>query len=142
MISTSMTDKEMKSNRIGWDLLIDIDCKYLEYSKKAAYAIVEALKKNGVKHIGVKFSGGKGFHIIVPFRAFPEEISGKKTCDMFPDWPRLVCYYLKEQSRPFLEAEMADEDLSESNFKVGVRCEKCKNSKNSKSYSNNCIIYI
>ncbi len=127
LIHTSMTDKETKENRIGWDLLIDIDCKYLEYSKKAAYAIVEALKKAGVKNIGVKYSGGKGFHIIVPSKAFPVDMSGKKTCDMFPEWPRQICYYLKEQSRPFLEAQMANEDLSESNFKVGVRCEKCKN---------------
>jgi DNA-directed RNA polymerase subunit RPC12/RpoP len=127
-IQTGMADTELKALRVGWDLLIDIDCKYLEYSKKAAYSIIQALKSCGVENIGCKFSGGKGFHIIVPWKAFPKEISGKKTVDMFPEWPRRICAYLKEKSRPFLEREMATEDARFlSKFKRGVRCETCKN---------------
>lgn len=127
-IATGMPDAELKALRIGWDLLIDIDCKYLEYSKKAAYSIIMALRLCGVNNIGVKFSGGKGFHIIVPWIAFPEELSGKRTTDMFPEWPRRICAYLKEKSRPFLEKEMAQEDAKFlSKFKQGVRCETCKN---------------
>jgi DNA-directed RNA polymerase subunit RPC12/RpoP len=127
-ISTGMSEAEIKSLRIGWDLLIDIDCKYIEYSKKAAYSIIMALKSCGVENIGIKFSGGKGFHIIVPFKAFPEELSGKKTSEMFPEWPRRICAYLKEKSRPFLEREMSSEDAKFlSKFKRGVRCETCKN---------------
>ena len=54
-IATGMSDKEFKSLRKGWDLLIDIDCKYLEYSKKAAHSIIQALKSSGVNNIGLKF---------------------------------------------------------------------------------------
>jgi DNA-directed RNA polymerase subunit RPC12/RpoP len=127
-IATGMSEAELNKLRTGWDLLIDIDCKYLEYSKKAAYSIIMALRSCGVNNMGLKFSGGKGFHIIVPWKAFPEEVSGKKTSDMFPIWPRQICALLKEKSRPFLEKEMANEDSKFlSKFKRGVRCEKCKN---------------
>ena len=127
-LSTELREDELKKLRIGWDLLIDIDCKYIEYSKKAANAIIQALKINGVVNVGVKFSGGKGFHLIVPFKAFPEEMSGKKTQDMFPEWPRLICNYLKEQSREFLEKDLySSEDMSVlSKLKKGIRCERCK----------------
>jgi len=127
-IATGMSENELKSLRIGWDLLIDIDCKYFEYSKKAALSIIQALESCGLKNMGIKFSGGKGFHIIVPFKAFPEEVSGKKTAEMFPEWPRRICAYLKEKSRVFLEREMSNEDSKFlSKFKRGVRCETCKN---------------
>jgi DNA primase catalytic subunit len=128
-ISTELREEDLKKLRIGWDLLIDIDCKYIEYSKKAASAIIKAMKKNGIKNVGIKFSGGKGFHIIIPFKAFPESMSGKKTNEMFPEWPRLICQYLKEQSREFLEKDLySSEDSSVlGKLKKGIRCERCKN---------------
>jgi DNA-directed RNA polymerase subunit RPC12/RpoP len=125
---TGMREAELNALRIGWDLLIDLDCKYPEYSKKAASSIIQALKSCGVDNIGLKFSGSKGFHILVPWKAFPQELSGKKTCEMFPEWPRRICAYLKEKSRVFLEKEMSTEDsTSLAKFKRGVRCETCKN---------------
>ena len=125
---TGMPEAELKKLRTGWDLLIDIDCKYLEYSKKAAHSIIRALRAAGVNNVGVKFSGGKGFHLIVPFKAFPEEMSGKKTSEMFPEWPRRICAYLKEKSRVFLEEEMLSEDAkSLASFSRGMICETCKN---------------
>jgi len=73
-------------------------------------------------------SGSKGFHILVPWKAFPQELSGKKTSEMFPEWPRRICAYLKEKSRVFLEKEMSTEDSKTmASFKRGVRCETCKN---------------
>lgn len=128
-LSTNMRPEELSKIRIGWDLLIDIDCKYPEYSKKGALAIISAMKKNGVKNIGAKFSGSKGFHIIVPFAAFPEELSGKKTAEMFPEWPRLICQYLKEEARPFLEKDLYSSEDSKvlSKLKKGIKCERCGN---------------
>ncbi len=126
-LSTEMSEEELNELREGWDLLIDIDCKYLEYSKKAAKAIIQALEFHGVKSVGIKFSGSKGFHIIVPWRAFPKEIYGKETRKMFPEWPRLICQYLMEVARPILEREMEEEDLKfTSKLDKGIRCEKCK----------------
>ncbi len=55
-ISTNLTKEQFNELRKGWDLLIDIDSKYLDYSKIATELIIEALKFNGIKNIGLKFS--------------------------------------------------------------------------------------
>ncbi len=41
-------------------------------------------------------SGSKGFHVIVGNNAFPDEYNGMKKNEMFPEWPRIICSYLKE----------------------------------------------
>lgn len=93
-INTDMTPEQYNMIKTGWDFLIDIDSKYLDYAKIAADLIIKALEFNGVKNIGVKFSGSKGFHILVPCEAFPEELNGEKTKDKFPEWPRLIAGYI------------------------------------------------
>ena len=45
----------------------------------------------------MKFSGSKGFHIIIPWRAFPKEINNIQTKDMFPEWARILTKYITEQ---------------------------------------------
>ncbi|MBU4086289.1 MAG: hypothetical protein KKB21_01790, partial [Nanoarchaeota archaeon] len=55
-ISIDMQKEQLNELRTGWDLLIDIDCKWFDYSKKAALAIIQALKSTGVNNIGCKFS--------------------------------------------------------------------------------------
>jgi hypothetical protein len=52
-----------------------------------------------VKNIGKKFSGSKGWHILVPSKSFPEEINGVKTKDMFPEWPRIISMYITEKTK-------------------------------------------
>ncbi|MEK6891532.1 MAG: hypothetical protein AABX03_05350 [Nanoarchaeota archaeon] len=128
-LSVGLVGEELNELRSGWDLIIDIDCKWIDYSKKAAQAIIKALEFKGVKNAGIKFSGNKGFHIIVPWEAFPEEINGIKTKDMFPEWPRAVVSYLKELSRPILEDLIKDmkHDLEKIGGFTGIRCENCKN---------------
>jgi DNA primase catalytic subunit len=93
-LSTEMNEKQQNELRIGWDLLIDIDSKYLDYSKIMAELIVEMLNFHGVRNVGIKFSGSKGFHLIVPWKAFPKEINGVDASDMFPEWPRIVTKYI------------------------------------------------
>jgi len=55
--------------RKGWDYVIDIDSDDLEGAKGLASALVEALEFYGVRP-RVKFSGRRGFHIIVSGMAF------------------------------------------------------------------------
>ena len=93
-ISTEMNQKQLDELRIGWDLLLDIDSKYLDYSKILAEIIIKFLNFYGVKNPGIKFSGSKGFHIIVPWEAFPKEINNVKASDMFPEWPRIITQFL------------------------------------------------
>lgn len=96
-ISTDMNEEQLNELRIGWDLLIDIDSKYLDYSKIMAELIIKMFRFHGIKNIGVKFSGSKGFHIIVPWKSFPKEVNGVKTSDKFPEWPRIIVKYITEK---------------------------------------------
>ncbi len=105
-IDTNMTPEQYNTIRSGWDFLIDIDSKYLDYSKIAADLIMKALKYNGVENFGIKFSGSKGFHLIVPWGAFPEEVNGIKTKDMFPEWPRAIAGYIDSLIKDKLNEEI------------------------------------
>lgn len=107
-LSTGMKDEDIKKLRIGWDMVLDVDSKYLDYSKIYAEIVVDVLKAHGIKNIGVKFSGSKGWHIIVPWKAFPKEISGKKTSEMFPEWPRLICAYINSKISEELKKRVID----------------------------------
>ncbi len=103
-LSTNIPEKELGELREGFDLLIDIDSKYLDFSKVAAELLIGALKFHNVKNIGVKFSGSKGFHIIVPWRAFPKEVFNTETRKMFPEWARIITKYLHE----FIKKKLID----------------------------------
>ncbi|HTZ41584.1 MAG TPA: DNA primase small subunit domain-containing protein [Candidatus Omnitrophota bacterium] len=96
-VETGMNEKQLNELRKGWDLLIDIDSKYLDYSKVACQVIINFLNFYGIKNIGIKFSGSKGFHLIVPWKSLPKEINGMKTSDMFPEWARIIVQYIHER---------------------------------------------
>jgi DNA-directed RNA polymerase subunit RPC12/RpoP len=93
-LKTGMTKKQLDDLRTGWDLIIDLDCKNLEYSKIAAHLVIEALKFHDVKNLSVKFSGNKGLHIAVPFEAFPEKVENTPIKMLFPDGPKIIALYL------------------------------------------------
>ena len=99
-IQSDMHPSKLAELRISWDLLIDIDSPYLDYAKIAARLVFDLLERQGVKHYGVKFSGSKGFHIIVPGEAFPEEFEGTLRKDAFPEWPRAIVEYILEDIKP------------------------------------------
>ena len=93
-INTDMTPEQYNKIKIGWDFLIDIDSPFLDYGKIAARLLIGELERHGVINYGIKYSGSKGFHILVPFKAFPETIGEELTKDKFPEWPRLIAGYL------------------------------------------------
>jgi len=101
-IETGMNENQLNDLRIGWDLLMDIDSKYIDYSKIMAELIIHLFKFHGINNIGIKFSGSKGFHIILPWKAFPKEINEMKTSDMFPEYPRIITKYVMEKIKPQL----------------------------------------
>jgi len=115
-ISTDFNEKQMNELRIGWDLLIDIDSKYLDYSKVMAELVVKMLNFHGVKNIGIKFSGSKGFHILIPWKAFPKEINSLNSSEMFPKYPRIILSYLTERIKPELVKRISE--LSSENIYV------------------------
>jgi len=120
-ISNELSEQEFNELRIGWDLLLDVDSPYLEYSKIYTKLLIDVLKFHRVENVGVKFSGSKGFHVIIPWKAFPEEIYNQKTKDMFPEWPRLICQYLSATIQP----KLAEEILQDENLKqIAKKTEK------------------
>lgn len=95
-LNTEMNESKANSLRKGWDLILDIDCKFVEYSKIAAELLVEALNFNGVANMGIKYSGNKGFHLGLSFAAFPERVNDINVKDFFPDGPRIIAAYLSD----------------------------------------------
>lgn len=105
-LSPELRRDELDRLRIGWDLVLDIDCKVWDYSKLTAHLLVQALKKHGVRSVSVKFSGNKGFHIGVPFQAFPTRLHEKETSLFFPEGAKRIAHYLAEFIRKPLAKEM------------------------------------
>ncbi|HDD70713.1 MAG TPA: hypothetical protein ENF94_00980 [Candidatus Woesearchaeota archaeon] len=107
-IVTGMRHKELNDLRIGWDLILDLDCPALEFSQVTAHVLIEALKYYGIHNFSVKFSGNHGFHIGVPFESFPEKVIGTPTKDLFPEGPRKIAAFLQNRSRSILSEMMLE----------------------------------
>ena len=123
-ISNELSEQEFNNLRVGWDLLLDVDSPYLEYSKIYTKLLIETLKFHGIENVNVKFSGSKGFHIIIPWKAFPKEIYGQQTKDMFPEWPRAICEYLSSVIQPRLaDAIFEKQSLKDLAEKTGKKQE-------------------
>lgn len=97
-LKTGMRKEDQDALRIGWDLIIDIDCKKtLEEAKTACIILLDRIEELNIHNYGVKFSGNRGFHIVVPFEAFPAEIMGMgKIAKNYPDLPRKMIHYLAD----------------------------------------------
>lgn len=118
-LDISLRRHELDNLRLGWDLVLDIDCGVFDYSKIAADLVVKALKFHNVKSISCKFSGNKGFHIGVPFEAFPEKIRNDDIKKLFPDAPRKIALYIKEMiKKPLGEKIM---EFENNNFGVIIK---------------------
>ncbi len=131
-INTDMTPKQYDEIRTGWDFLIDIDSPFLDYGKIAAKLLIKELERHGIKNYGIKFSGSKGFHIIIPFKAFPKEFQGEQTKNKFPEWPRLIAAYLFDRIKEPMNNEILKltnrEKLKEKGELTSEHiCPKCRN---------------
>ena len=98
LLMTEMRKDDIDDIRTGWDLIIDVDFPVWEITKIITHSLIKALKENGVKSVSCKFSGNKGFHIGVPFEAFPDSVivAGKQeeTRLLFPDSTRRILAYI------------------------------------------------
>ncbi|MFH1521413.1 MAG: hypothetical protein ABIF18_00480 [archaeon] len=129
-INTDMTPEQYNQIKTGWDLLIDIDSPFLDYGKIAAKLLIKELEKHGIKNYGIKFSGSKGFHILVPFKAFPKFVGDIETKNQFPEWPRYIAKYLFNRIRNPMNEEIlklsSREKLKEQGELVSEHtCPKC-----------------
>ncbi len=144
LINSDMSQTELTNMRASWDLLVDIDSPFLDYSKIAAILLAEEFEKHGIFHYGIKFSGSKGFHLIVPGHCFPDKFNGLETKKMFPEWPRTIVQYLmfkikneynkriKELGINF-DAVKERMNLSEEDL-ISIQCPNCSNSVNKTNF--------
>ncbi len=126
-LNSSISRKELDKLRTGWDLVLDLDCKLIEYSKIAADLIIKFLKYCGVKDYSCKFSGNKGFHLGIPFEAFPKTIGPLFTKDLFPEAAKEIAFYIKENIKEELGKrilEFENNNISQIIEKVGLPREK------------------
>jgi hypothetical protein len=108
LLKPGMTKPQLDKLRTGFDIILDIDTKFIEYSKTTALLLVEALKFNDIKNIGLKFSGGSGFHLGVPFSSLPTEVNNLPTVKLFPDAPRAIAAYLKDMIKSQLRDKILE----------------------------------
>ncbi|MEK6850439.1 MAG: hypothetical protein AABX85_02610 [Nanoarchaeota archaeon] len=130
-LNSDMNRVQMDTLRKGWDLLIDIDSPYLDVSREAAKLVLETLEKYGVKNYGLKFSGNKGFHIIVSGKAFPNTFEDKHMKDSFPEWPRAITEFLFKEIKPEFRKRvgriMSFSHLEKKDDTIRIFCKKCNN---------------
>ena len=99
--------------RTGWDFIVDVDCDDFRHGRAAAQVLCKALEDHGIRGYSVKFTGGTGFHIGVPWGSMPEKVDFKASVKLFPDLPRAMCAYLKEYCRDELEKALMKLDSPE-----------------------------
>ncbi|MFA5406342.1 MAG: hypothetical protein WC307_03215 [Candidatus Nanoarchaeia archaeon] len=104
-LSADMNRKELDSLRSGWDLIFDVDCPIIDYSRLCAKLIIDALEILDIKEVSIKFSGGTGFHIGLSF-SNPERIKGELVKNLFPDALRVIGSYIQWVIKDFLKDEL------------------------------------
>lgn len=109
-LESGMTPTQMQKLRIGWDLIIDPDCPDFEISKKAVKIICESLEDHGMSSYSIKFTGGKGFHIGIPFEALPKKINGEKIEHLYPEVAKAAIEYLKNYSKEQMKESFLEMD--------------------------------
>ena len=120
-LEPGMIKQQLDKIRMGWDLIIDPDCPDFEIAKLTTKIIIEALKDHGIKNYSLKLTGGKSFHIGIPFEAFPDKVNFKKTRELYPELPKKIIEYLKG----YVEEQLKEEILALDNpLSISERVEK------------------
>ncbi|MFH0977951.1 MAG: hypothetical protein V1837_01480 [Candidatus Woesearchaeota archaeon] len=125
VLMPNLRKQELDDMRTGWDLVIDIDCHVMEYSQLAALLVVEAMRHHGIDAISCKFSGNKGFHIAIPYSAFPKKVQGFDSRLLFPDGARRIGVYLRE----IIKAPLSQRILEHEGGNIGAITQKTNKTK-------------
>lgn len=110
-LKPGMSRVQLDSLRTGFDLLFDIDCKFIEFSKICASLLVNFLKEDGIKNSHVKFAGSTGFHVGINFESLPQKIEVGEVGDvknLFPETIREAAEYVKSKIKKDLASSILD----------------------------------
>jgi hypothetical protein len=94
-LDAGMTKQQLDELRIGWDIYIDVDVKDFDIAKVAVKQIIKALTEHGIRNYSIKFTGGKSFHIGVPFETMPERMNMKPVAQQYPELLEKIIGYIK-----------------------------------------------
>ncbi len=105
-LTPEMSEEQLSNLRKGWDLIIDIDAKAkVEHAQIAAMVVLDFLKDFGIKPT-VKFSGRRGFHIAISENAFPKKINFQDLSKLYPDIPKTIIEFIREQTKQTILEEL------------------------------------
>ena len=124
MLEPGLEKRKLDEYRKGWDCLLDLDSKNLEFSFITGELLIEALKFHNVKSYSIKYSGNHGLHIAIPFEAFPSEVNNIDIKNYFPDGIRVISEYLKNMIKEFLTAKLLEKGSVE---ELAKSCGKTSN---------------
>ena len=128
LLKAGMSRKELDELRIGWDLVLDLDGADLELSRIAALIIVDALDYYGISTPNIKFSGNKGFHIVLPHSSFPKRVNDIELKLMFPELSRSIANFIKNMIKEPLSKNILEKyTLNELELKYNVKREELQN---------------
>ena len=99
MLNTKLSQKEMDEMRIGWDLVMDFDAIPLldmDATKIIVKRVLEFLKSYGVETTSLKFSGNRGFHLMIPWESFPKKMHfTEETRKMYPELAQKIIDFIR-----------------------------------------------
>ncbi|MEM3768945.1 MAG: DNA primase noncatalytic subunit PriX [Nitrososphaerales archaeon] len=99
--SIELYDDPLSFNRrIGWDFVIDLDGDNLDDLKRCITAIIGLLEQFGIKSYKVKFSGRRGFHLIIDGEAFNVFESQDEFINAYPHVPKLIASFIETALKP------------------------------------------
>lgn len=109
-LDVGLTKLDLDSLRSGWEIFIDPDVEDFEIAKLTVKQIIEAFKDHGVSSYSVKFTGGKGFHMGIPFESLPGKINLQPTKTLYPEILQKVVEYIKWYIKDPLKEEILSLD--------------------------------
>ena len=101
---TAIKEGNYSDVRVGWDIVLDLDCDLFDHGRIAAQTLIKELSKYGVKNVSIKFTGGTGIHLGISWESIPKEIDYIPTVGMFPDLARKIAAFLKHKVKDDLES--------------------------------------
>jgi len=88
------------STRTSWDLAIDLDGEHLDHLKKCVLNVAGVLQIFKISCLKIKFSGRRGFHIVIPGAAFDIFMNDSEFIEAYPNVPRAICRFIEASLRP------------------------------------------